>query len=311
MQEHPFTLTSLDEHVIAGTLYRPATPTAVMVIAHGMAEHAGRYADFARWLAERNIAVLTYDHRGHGAGCAERQRGFYSADQGWAKVTDDLFRVLRHSRATLPGLPVVLLGHSMGSFIAQSCVQQHPESVDSLILSATNRIARFELQLSGLLIGAIHRVYGATHRSPTIARMTFGKFNRRFRPNRTDGDWLSRDPAQVDAYLADPLCGFECTTGLWRDFIRGLLTIDPGQWRKDLPVHLFGGTDDPVGEMGAGLTRHFQAIRDAGIERVSLRLFDGGRHEMLNEVNRDEVREFVLSLCPTAAPQAEATAGAA
>lgn len=305
MQEHRFTLTSLDDHAIAGTLYLPANPATVMVIAHGMAEHAGRYADFARWLAQRDIAVITYDHRGHGTGCSERERGRYSESQGWRKVTDDLFRVLQHSRAQLPGLPVVVLGHSMGSFIAQSCLQRHPEAADTLILSATNRIARFELQLSSLLIGAIHRLYGAGHRSPTIARMTFGKFNRRFRPTRTDGDWLSRDPAQVDAYLDDPLCGFDCTTGLWRDFVRGMLTIDPKQWRKDLPVHLFGGSEDPVGEMGQGLTRHFRAIREAGVKRVTLRLFDGGRHEMLNETNAKEVWAHVAALCQPAPAHAD------
>jgi alpha-beta hydrolase superfamily lysophospholipase len=211
-------------------------------------------------------------------------------------VVDDLNRVLLDARERFPGLPLVALGHSMGSFIAQSCAQQHPGSLDCLILSATNRIHRPQLWASKALIGVIRRLYGNHHRSPTIAKMSFGKFNRVFQPNRTDCDWLSRDSAQVDKYVSDPLCGFECTTGLWHDFIQGMLAIEPSRWRKDLPVHLFSGSDDPVGEMGKGVSRHVQNIRNAGIRETSLRLFEGGRHEMLNENNTAEVREHVLSL---------------
>ncbi|MBW7471349.1 alpha/beta fold hydrolase [Marinobacter sp. M216] len=297
MQEHPLTLTSRDDHLITGTVFRPEHPASVLVIAHGMAEHAGRYTDFARWLGARQVAVVTYDHRGHGPACPESRRGHYGDRDGWDKVTDDLYRVLRHTRELFPGLPLTLLGHSMGSFIAQSCAQQHGEALDALILSATNRIHRPHLLVSALVIALIRKAFGARHRSPSIARMTFGKFNRQFRPNRTSSDWLSRDAAQVDAYVADPLCGFECTAGLWSDFIRGMLAISPANWRKDLPVHLFAGTDDPVGEMGKGITRHFQAIRNEGIHRVTLRLFDRGRHEMLNEINAEEVRDYILSLC--------------
>ncbi|MBQ0745106.1 MAG: alpha/beta hydrolase [Marinobacter sp.] len=186
-----------------------------------------------------------------------------------------------------------------GSFIAQSCAQQHPGSLDCLILSATNCTSGPQLWTSEASIRGIRRLYGRHHRSPTISRMTFGKFNRLFRPNRTDCDWLSRDTAQVDRYVADPLCGFECTTGLWHDFIQGMLTIKPSRWRKTLPVHLFSGSDDPVGEMGKGVTRHFQHIQKAGVRETSLRLFEGGRHEMLNETNTEEVREHVLSLLAT------------
>lgn len=296
MHEHSLSLTGQDSHVIQGTAYCPDAPRTALVIAHGMAEHAGRYADFARWLALRNIAVITFNHRGHGPACLPDQLGHYSDTDGWRKVVDDLNRVLLDARERFPGTPLTLLGHSMGSFIAQSCAQQHPESMDALILSATNRIHRPQLWASRALIGGICRLHGSHHRSPTIARMTFGKFNRLFRPNRTDCDWLSRDTAQVDGYVSDPLCGFECTTGLWHDFIQGMLAIEPSRWRKDLPVHLFSGSDDPVGEMGKGVTRHFQNIRNAGVRKTSLRLFEGGRHEMLNETNVRDVREHVQSL---------------
>ncbi|KAA1175621.1 lysophospholipase [Marinobacter salinexigens] len=296
MQESLLTLSSRDEHRITGTLYSPDTPSAVLVIAHGMAEHAGRYAGFARWLSGHHIAVITFNHRGHGPDSTGEQVGHYHDQSGWLSVTDDLYRVLLESRTQFPGLPVYLLGHSMGSFIAQSCVQQHPDAADSLILSATNRINRPELLASRLLIGLIRAFYGKRHRSRLIAGLTFGKFNRQFRPNRTTCDWLSRDAHQVDLYINDPLCGFECTTGLWYDFIGGMLSIDPSQWPRGLPVHLLAGSEDPVGERGNGVKRHFQAIRNAGVDQVTLRLFDGGRHEMLNETNADEVWSYVLSL---------------
>lgn len=296
MQEYPLTLTSQDSHTISGTLFCPENPGVVLVIAHGMAEHAGRYTPFARWLAEQNVATLTYNHRGHGPDCPEDQLGYYSDHDGWGKVTDDLHRVLLHARERFPDTPLVLMGHSMGSFIAQSCAQQHSDSLDALILSATNRIHHSQLRASRLLIGGIRKLHGHYHRSPTIARITFGKFNSLFKPNRTECDWLSRDTAQVDSYVADPLCGFRCTNSLWHDFIEGMLTIKPAQWRKDLPVHLFAGTEDPVGEMGEGISRHHQSILKAGVQTATLKLFNGGRHEMLNETNADEVWRYVYSL---------------
>ena len=152
---------------------------------------------------------------------------------------------------------------------------------------------------SRTLIGLIRLVRGKRHRSRLVARMTFEQFNRKFRPNRTNADWLSRDPDQVDRYITDPLCGFDCTVGLWWDFTGGMLRLSPAAWRKDLPVHLFSGTADAVGEMGRGVRRHFQTIREAGVENVTLRLFEGGRHEMLNETNRDDVRDYLRSLCLT------------
>lgn len=300
MNQHPLNLTAADGHQITGTLFQPEVPRACLVISHGMAEHGDRYARLARWLGQHQIAVISYHHRGHGPDCGPDDLGHYADSQGWAKVVGDLELVVAHARATFPELPLSLLGHSMGSFIAQSYAQQHGAALDALILSASNRINKAELLPSRSLIGLIKRVCGKRHQSKLIAKLTFGKFNRMFRPNRTECDWLSRDERQVDQYLADPLCGFECSTGLWHDFLGGMLTINPMRWRKDLPVHLFSGSEDPVGEMGKGIRQHFQAIREAGIQKVTFRLFDGGRHEMLNELNAEDVWQHLLQCIPTA-----------
>lgn len=297
MDALPLTLNTPDHHRITGTVFKPPAPVAVLVISHGMAEHAGRYAELGHWLAERGLVVVAYHHRGHGPDCETSTLGHYADSHGWCRVLEDLHQVVEHSRARFPGLPLHLLGHSMGSFIAQGYAQRYGHSLDSLILSATNRIDRRRLTASRALVALIGLMRGKRYRSQLVARMTFEQFNQRFRPNRTGADWLSRDPAQVDRYLADPLCGFDCTTGLWLDFLRGMLAITPSTWTKDLTVHLFSGTADAVGEMGRGVRRHFQSIREAGLQRVTLRLFEGGRHEMLNEINREEVWQYLLALC--------------
>lgn len=301
MRKQTQRLNSTDHHQITATVFKPDYPASCcLVISHGMAEHGDRYAGLAHWLTDHGVVVITYHHRGHGPGSAHP--GHYADDQGWQSVVNDLHRVISHTKAVFPDLPVALLGHSMGSFIAQSYAQQHGEQIDTLILSATNRIHHRQLRASLWLISLVKAVRGKRHPSKAITRLTFGKFNRPFQPARTDCDWLSRDPQQVDRYLADPHCGFECSVGLWQDFIRGMLAINPAHWRTDLPVHLFAGTDDPVGEMGKGIRQHFQAIREAGVQKVTLRLFEGGRHEMLNETNSDAAWQHLLHCLPGQSP---------
>lgn len=298
MPEQSFTLSATDGHVIRVHGFIPSVTEAALVIAHGMAEHSGRYAALARWLADRKVAVFTYDHRGHGHHCPADDLGHYADEQGWQKVISDLASVVNLARGHAGDSPLALLGHSMGSFIAQSYVQSHGDRIDLLILSATNRIHKPQLQASRALISGIAACHGRRHRSNTVATMTFGKFNRQFRPNRTDADWLSRDEEQVDRYLNDPLCGFQCTTGLWLDFIGGMLALEPRTWRQDLPIRMISGDCDAVGEMGKGVRLHQQALTKAGIKDVTLQLFPGGRHEMFNETNAEEVWDALFNTLP-------------
>lgn len=287
MNEH--SLTATDGRTIPVNVWLPDAPVAVLVIAHGMAEHASRYDPLARWLMERQIAVVAADHRGHGPACPPDKLGFFGPAQGWDKVIKDLHQVVNYAHSLAPEKPLTLLGHSMGSFIAQAYIQRYSDTLDALILSATNRINRPALAVSRWLIRLIKTFKGPRHISPMINNMTFGAFNKPFRPNRTDYDWLSRDTSQVDRYIADPYCGFSCTTQLWNDFISGMMAINPALWPRNLPVHLLAGTDDPVGEMGTGVRRHEADIEAAGVKITSCRLFEGGRHELINETNADEV----------------------
>lgn len=287
-------LTATDQHDIPVKVWRGRHPRAVLVISHGMAEHAGRYAPLAEWLTEHDVAVVAVEHRGHSDHCPDEDLGHFADRDGWNKLVTDLHRVVQYARSLEPSCPLTLFGHSMGSFIAQSYIQRFGDDIDALVLCATNRIDRPKLRISKLLVDAIKAIKGPRYISPWVNQLSFGAFNRGFAPNRTTHDWLSRDPNQVDAYLEDAYCGFECTLQLWSDFIGGMLTIDPKQWPKNVPVHLMSGTDDPVGEMGKGIRRHIDSIRAAGVQVESARLFEGGRHELINEINAREVWEHLL-----------------
>ena len=286
-------INSPDSHQIPVLCWVPEQPEHALVIAHGMAEHAARYEPLALWLNQRNLAVYAIQHRGHGPHCPPDNLGHYADKKGWQCVINDLSLLVQHTRSEHPDLPLSLFGHSMGSFIAQAYVQQYGEQIDNLLLCATNRIDRLKLGPYLGLVRLIGRFRGKHHRSPLINALSFDAFNREFAPNRTGHDWLSRDEAQVDQYERDPLCGFICTVGLWEDFISGMLNLTPSLWRKDLPMHLLAGDRDPVGEMGQGFNRHIANLRRAGVLVASERLFEGARHELVNETGADEIWQHI------------------
>lgn len=292
-------LTASDGRAIPVKVWRPRAPKAMLIIAHGMAEHASRYARLADWLNNLDIAVVAVEHRGHSDDCPDADLGHYADKDGWNKVITDLDQVVDYARSLEPDAPLTLFGHSMGSFIAQVYAQRFGGKLQGLILCATNRINRPQLIVSKLLVDAIKAVKGPRHLSPLVTSMTFGAFNKAFKPNRTTHDWLSRDNDQVDAYLEDAYCGFDCTVQLWSDFIGGMLTIDPRQWPKDVPVHVLSGTNDPVGEFGKGIVKHIEAIKAAGVNLASSHLFEGGRHELVNETNALEVWEHLMGCVTT------------
>ena len=267
---------------------------AVVHLAHGMAEHGARYAHVAAALNERGYAVYANDHRGHGLTAAtEDDLGFFAEDRGWARVLDDLYRVNRRVTDDHPGVPVYLLGHSMGSFLAQQYLFTFPATIRGLVLSGTNLYRASDVEKAALLARTEIQRQGPRGRSVVLATAATGAYNRRFAPTRTDFDWLSRDPAQVDAYLADPRCGFLLTNRMWLDLFSGLRVIrQPHRLESvpsDLPIYAFSGEECAVGEYGKGFHRLLDFYAEAGLHQVTSKLYPGGRHEMLNETNRDEV----------------------
>ena len=275
--------------------WRPdGNASAVVQLLHGLGEHAGRYERFGRAAADRGIAVIAHDHRGHGPGA--EPRGHFSDKQGWNRVIADVASVNAALRIEFPGLPVVMLGHSMGSYIAQSYLMRHPEDADLLILSASTLASPLEVR-SGHLLASILAAVAPRSRSRLLNYMGFNAFNRRFRPARTDMDWLSRDEAEVDTFIADPLCGGPYSNALWRDLTSGLIEISSraaiNRVPVGLPILITGGSDDPVGG-DQGMRRLHKAYANSGHVALSLSIYAGGRHEMLNETNRDQVTADLL-----------------
>jgi alpha-beta hydrolase superfamily lysophospholipase len=279
----------------------PAQPIkAAVQLAHGLAEHAGRYDRFALALVHAGYAVFASDHRGHGQTVQDRtELGHLPAPRGFQRVVDDLYAVNRRIAAEHPNVPRVLFGHSFGSFVAQQYMGTYGDSLAAAVLSGTNSGVG-PLAKVGTVIATLERLrLGATATSALLQKMSFGSYNKAFAPTRTEDDWLSRDPAEVDKYVADPLCGFAATTETWVELTRALTRIEDPAFQarvpKALPVYLFAGDLDPVGRAGRGPKKLSRAYTRAGLKDVTLKLYPGARHELLNEINRDEVTSDVIA----------------
>ena len=265
---------------------------AAVQINHGMAEHAGRYARFADALARAGFAAFAHDHRGHGATEApDAPRGVFGARDGFGKVIADVDAVNRHIRARDADMPVIAFGHSMGSIIALNYALRHPDRVAGLACwnagVETGALAR----RSRLILGAERLLRGRERPSGLARKLTFDAWNKAFSPNRTGFDWLSRDEAEVDKYVADPDCGFEVSTGLWLDLLGGIFyggdDRNLGSLARDLPVHVLGGAEDPCSNKGRDMAHLAARLERAGLTDVTLVTLPDTRHESLNEINRD------------------------
>lgn len=305
MISETFTFKGSDEKEIFTNKWFPENTEgikAVVQIAHGMAEHSDRYSHFAEKLTENNFAVYANDHRGHGktAGSVENL-GIYAETNGWDLVVNDMTRLTSEIKINHPGLPVFLFGHSMGSFLTRDYMFTHGEEIAGVILSGTGGDPGF-LANAGIFLSKIESLLrGKSAQSKLMDTLSFGSFNKRFRPNRTDFDWLSSVDEAVDKYISDPYCGTVFKAGFFNDLLKGIKkinkTVNIQKIRKDLPVYLFSGTDDPVGDFTKGVKRVYQSYKKAGLEKLSIRLYENGRHEMLNESNRDEVYSDIINWC--------------
>lgn len=282
---------AVDGHEIHVQSWGPdANPVAVIQLLHGLGEHIARYARFAEAAAGRGFALVGHDHRGHGPHSDDL--GYFAGKDGWSKVAGDVGTVNDWIRDHYPDRPVVMLGHSMGSFIAQAFAMHYGDRLKGMLLSAATWPSRIEL-LPGRVIAFVEgwRLSPAAQ-SPLLQKLFFGKFNRRFKPNRTESDWLSRDKAEVDKYIADPLCGGPFSCRLWQDFLAGLweLGSDAALNRipSGLPVLISGGAADPVGG-DKGMSKLLLRYAQTGHGRVKIKMYPDGRHEMLNDINRDQV----------------------
>jgi alpha-beta hydrolase superfamily lysophospholipase len=284
-------LRAQDGHDIPVHVWRPEGDCrCVIQLVHGLGEYAAHYRRFAAAAAEHSYAVCAHDQRGHGPDA--EQQGYLGPKRGWQKLIEDVECVNQFVHEEFGSLPVVLLGHSMGSFVAQNFAMYHGPRIDGLILSASTWPSRLRV-LTGLLAAHAESFRLAPHKySGLLHYLGFSSFNGPFKPARTELDWLSRDEQEVDAYIEDPLCGGPYTCGLWVELARGLLRISSDhellRIPSDLPILITGGEMDPVGgEKGMGkLALHYAQTSH---QRIKVKIYRDGRHEMLNELNRDEV----------------------
>ncbi len=289
-----------DGHEIQTYVWPNKNAKAWIHIFHGMAEHAKRYDAFALALVAQGYAVLAHNHRGHGTS-STTVLGQFALNNGWQKVLDDLetVRTLVCDESHQASLPYYIFGHSMGSFIAQSYLTGNARNIDGVILSASNSQNVFMSQAGKQVANIEAFRLGPERPSKLLQFLSFGSFNNQFKPNRTEYDWLSRDPVEVDKYVADSLCGFSCSISLWQDFLDALAALfKQGSLNKiqtNLPILIIGGDQDPVGIMGKGLPKLANHYQTSGQKNVTLKLYPGARHELLNETNRLDVISDTLN----------------
>ena len=274
-------------------------PRAVVQLVHGIAEHIDRYDHFARFLTEQGFAVVAEDHMGHGKSInGEGIQGYFHG--GWFTAVADTDHLLELTRQEFPGVPYILFGHSMGSFIARTILCKYPDSgITAAVICGTGWQPSAALPVLIKAADLIGKKSGETVPSKALEAMAFGSYNKRVEHRRTVCDWLSRDSAVVDAYMADPLCGFTPSAGLFRDMLSGIRYIQQpvslAAMKKELPVFFIAGGDDPVGSYGKGVRKAAEAFRQAGMEDVTVKLYPLCRHEILNEINKEEVYQDILS----------------
>ena len=270
----------------------------VVQVVHGMAEYAERYEEFAQFMTDRGIVVTGEDHLGHGKSVGENGTYGYFCEQDPATVlVRDVHRLKKITQELYPGVPYVILGHSMGSFITRNYMYRYGSGIAAAVVMGTGMQPLAVLKISKA-IARLQRVFcGPAHVSRLIDKLAFGSYNKRIGNARTPFDWLSRDAERVDRYIADPMCGFVFTVNgfstLFELISRLYRRENLQQIPKNLPVYMVSGTGDPVGGYGKGVQKAYDSLREAGLENIELKLYEGGRHELMNETNRTEVMQGI------------------
>ena len=290
-----------------GTCWKPERePKAVLQLVHGMTEHVGRYDEFGEAMAARGIAVIGCDQLGHGRTAASRDElGFFAEHNGAAYLVQDIRRVRRAAGRLFPNCPHIVLGHSMGSFLVRRYLTRYGREVDGAILMGTGDYPAAVLLAALAVVDLTALVRGERCHSRLLHGLVLGNYNRRIPSARTGSDWLSRDAERVDRFVADPYCQFRFTCSAYRDFFHVMLDLKNrrlvGNMPSDLPVFLVSGSEDPVGDYVKEVKRVFDQYRSLGMKHVTMKLYEGSRHEILNDLEREQVcrdlGDWICSLC--------------
>lgn len=286
-------------HAVRYTPDREEDIRCVLQIVHGMAEYIERYEEFADFLTERGFVVTGEDHMGHGKSVGKTGKYGYFCEQDPATVlVRDVHRLKKATQALYPNVPYVIMGHSMGSFITRNYMFRYGAGVTAAIIMGTGMQSPAVLAASKVIAGIQKAFCGSEHVSKLLDKLAFGSYNKRIQNFGTPMDWLSRDDERVEKYIADPMCGFTFTVNGFATLFELISRLhNPENLEripKKLPVLMVSGDADPVGDYGRGVRKAYDSLRSAGLENVQLRLYEGGRHELLNETNRDEVMNDIL-----------------
>ena len=290
-----FTFLSSDKHTqLHGMLWdvQEVPVRAVLQICHGVAEHIARYDKFARALNERGIVVAGHDHLGHGKSLPEGDTPVYFGEGNtWDTVVDDIYVLHQRLRQRYPDVPLCIMGHSMGSFLTRTYLIRYPGTVKAAVIMGTGWQSRAAVNAA---------VSGESTTSDVVTELAFGSYNKLFAPNRTKVDWLSADEENVDAYIADPMCGADATVGLFRQMLHGIRFNQRmshlRRMDREVPVLFVSGDKDPVGGCGKGVVQTYEAFKAAGMRDCTLKLYPELRHEILNErAYAGEITEDIAS----------------
>lgn len=274
---------------------------AIVQIVHGIAEYAKRYAPFAEFLTKHGFLVVAEDHLGHGeTDWGDSTRGYFSG--GWYAAVEQLLSLKAVIQEEFPDVPYIYFGHSMGSFMVRTLLADHPECrMAGCVICGTGWMPKLVLKAGRMLCMNACKRTDERLPNPKLQKLVFGGYNKKVEHPRTEFDWLSRDKAQVDAYIADPLCGFVVSSGLLRDMLTGMIFIQEKEslqrMKKEIPILFIAGGDDPVGSYGKGVQKAVKKFKENGMNDVSCTIYPLCRHEILNEINRQEVFEDVLQWC--------------
>ena len=272
---------------------------AVVQISHGMIDYIGRYKELCEYLADRGIAVAGNDHLGHGRTAAiPEDLGYFAERDGYKYVIQDLNKMNALIREQIPGVPVVMLGHSMGSFMARLYAVKYPSTLDGIIIHGTG--GANPLLAPGKLIAKLIRLFrGSRHRSKLITSLAFGSYNSRFPKEEGENAWLTRDVDRVSTRGTDPFTNYKFTVSAYIDLFTALGESNCKEWYfrypKDLPTLVISGDADPVGDYGRGVESVYNELAAVGVKDVELKLYEGARHELFNEFNREEVYDFLIA----------------
>ncbi len=273
---------------------------AVIQIAHGMAEHSERYDDFAEKLVSEGFVVFANDHKGHGKTEEDsREIGFFAEKNGWQIVVDDIKIITEKIRSEYKDIPVFILGHSMGSFLLRTLMIQNGVTLNGVILSGTGGHPGLLGRIGKLIVKTEIFFRGKRAKSKLMTKLSFGAFNKSFKPVNTEYDWLTRDKDIVVKYIDDPLCGSVFSTGFFLDLLNGVFFVNNYEniekIPENLPVLFISGGKDPVGENGKGVKEVYEKFLKRGMKNVKINLYKDARHEILNEINKNEVYRDVVN----------------